>query len=248
MKCKYCGGEVGLEEKFCPYCGNPNEQAVRHVRDMADYQERYAETEATVVGATRRYAQVIPRAVVILLLLIAIAVMAFVTENAYSFPEQRRRRAAEKDSAGTIATLEEYLERREYVSFASYMEYNDIRTYGTPFEAYSDLKWVTQCYKEVLLRTERLFLHEDSEKWASVSAPDDIRFLCQSLDSFFEAVERVQKRSTEDSYGVYMEQMRSDVMELLRVYFRIEGAEVEEFLTMSSNRKAAWLEEVLLDA
>ena len=26
MKCKYCGGEVSLSEKYCPYCGNLNEQ------------------------------------------------------------------------------------------------------------------------------------------------------------------------------------------------------------------------------
>ena len=46
MKCPYCGGEVGLEERFCSYCGRPNEQAQRHHQDMARFRKQYAETEA----------------------------------------------------------------------------------------------------------------------------------------------------------------------------------------------------------
>ena len=57
MKCRYCGGEVGLEEKTCPYCGRPNEQAVKHHQNMASFRRRYAETEAEVATKTRRYAQ-----------------------------------------------------------------------------------------------------------------------------------------------------------------------------------------------
>ena len=37
-------------------------------------------------------------------------------------------------------------------------------------------------------------------------------------------------------------------MDLLRVYLGIEGEEAEDFLALSTNRKAAFLEEVLLDA
>ena len=46
----------------------------------------------------------------------------------------------------------------------------------------------------------------------------------------------------------YIEDMRGNVMEMLRVYLGLEGEEAERFLTLSTNRKAALLEEVLLDA
>ena len=111
MKCRNCGGEVGLEERFCPYCGTPNEQAIRHFQDMADYQDRYTKTEAHVVGAAKRYAQIIPRVIVILLLLIVTVVMAVIAENAYAFPDRMRHRAAQKDAAGTVAVLEAYARR-----------------------------------------------------------------------------------------------------------------------------------------
>ena len=248
MKCKNCGGEVGLEERFCPYCGTPNEHAVRHFQDMADYQERYAATEVNVVDTAKRYAQIVPRAIVVLLLLIAAVVMAVIAENAYAFPDQMRRRAAEKDPEGTIAVMEGYLAQRDYMSFASYVEFNDIRSYNSPFEAYSGVRWVAQSYKDVVIRMERLFLHEDQAKWAARWAPDDIRALCQSLENFFDSLERGTRNTDSETHRVCIEDMRSEVMELLRVYLGLEGEEAERFLTLSANRKAALLEEVLLDA
>ena len=248
VKCKNCGGEVGLEEQFCPYCGTPNEQAVRHYQDMADYQERYAETEAHVVGTAKRYAQIIPRMIAIVLLLIATVVMALITENAFAFPEQMRRHAAEKDPEGTIAAMEGYLAKRDYMSFASYVEYNDIRTYNSPFETYSDIRWAAQYYQYVMLYMERLFLQQDREAWATRRASDDLQTLCQYLEMFFDADGRSERDSSPATHQVHLDQMRDDVLDMMRVYLGIEGEEAERFLTLSTNRKAALLEEVLLDA
>ena len=201
-----------------------------------------------MVGAAKRYAQIIPRVIVILLLLIVTVVMAVIAENAYAFPDRMRHRAAQKDAAGTVAVLEAYLAQQEYISLASYMEYNDIRTYNSAFEEYSDIRWAAQSYKDVMLRMESLFLHQDREKWANRGATDDIRMLCQSLESFFETLERKSWDSSEPVHQAHLDRMRDDVMDLLRVYLGIEGEEAEDFLALSTNRKAAFLEEVLLDA
>ena len=37
MKCKYCGGNLTLEQAYCPHCGRPNEEAAQHVKDMEHY-------------------------------------------------------------------------------------------------------------------------------------------------------------------------------------------------------------------
>ena len=72
--------------------------------------------------------------------------------------------------------------------------------------------------------------------------------LCQSLESFFETLERKSWDSSEPVHQAHLDRMRDDVMDLLRVYLGIEGEEAEDFLALSTNRKAAFLEEVLLDA
>ena len=248
MKCKYCGAEVGLEENFCSYCGRPNEQALRHTRDMASYHRRYAATEAAVVSKTKHFSQIILLAVLILIILIATIVMYMVTENAYSIPETMRRREAERNPLQTTAVLNSYLENRDYRGFSSYMMYNGIRTYGTVFEAYSHISYCADYYADCVLRLEHLFLYTDREAWLKYNASSDIRWLCQSLDNFFHEYDTAQQREESVLFLPYEEDMKQTLVSMLRVYLGIEEENLGEFLALSENRKAAVVEEVLLHA
>ena len=248
MKCIYCGGEVGLEQKYCPYCGNANEQAVQHYTDIASFRGRYADTEAEVLRRSDRYARIIPRTVIIVLLLVAAAIMYIITENAYGFPDLMRRRAAEKHPETAMAVLDACLDEGDYVSFASYMSYNSIRTYSTPFERYRHVYWCSEYYKDILVHTEKLFLHSNRSDWLKYSASSDIRMLCQSLEYFMEYYERGLDDPDAAEYAGHLDEMKDRVMDLINVYLGIDESEAEEFLAMTDNRKAAYIEEVLLDA
>ena len=245
MKCPYCGGEVGLEERFCSYCGRPNEQAQRHHQDMARFRKQYAETEAEVVNKAESYARAVPRIVIILVMLIASVGMWVISSNLYSYPESTRRRAAERNPQPVIEELEGYLAERNYMSFASCCEYYDLRTYDTPFERYSDLRWCASAYQSFMIDAEKLFLHGDREKWIRYSASNDVHYLCQALDNFIEDVDRQIQRVDHEEYLVYLEDMRSDVLNVLKVYLGVSDDEMETFLALSENRKAARMEEVL---
>ena len=248
MKCRYCGGEVGLEQKYCPYCGNANEQAVQHYADMASFRGRYADTEAEVIRRSERYARIIPKTVIIVLLLVAAAVMYVITENAYGFPELMRQKAAEKHPDAYMTVLDSYLDDGDYVAFASYFSYNGIRTYGTAFERYKHVYWCSEYYKDVLLHTEKLFLHSNRDNWLKYSASSDIRMLCQSLEYFMENYERGRDDPQAAEYSGHLDEMKDRVMDLINIYLGIDESEVEDFLVMTDNRKAAYIEEVLLDA
>lgn len=248
MKCPYCGGEVGLEERFCTYCGRPNEQAQRHHQDMAGFRRRYAAAEASVVDKAERYARAIPRVVVILLMLIASVAMWVISSNLYSYPENTRRRAAERNPQPVIEKLEGYLADRDYMSFASFCEYNDLRSYNTPFEEYSDLRWCAEYYQDFMIQAENLFLQGDRETWMKYSASYDIQRFCQSLDSFMEYADRAERESGNDAHFACVKDMRSNVTDVLKLYLGVGGDELEAFLALSENRKAARLEEVLFGA
>ena len=248
MKCKHCGAEIGLEENYCRYCGQPNDQALRHTQDMTNFHRRYAATETAVVSRTKRYSQIILRAALILVILIATIVMYLVAENAYSIPETIRRREANRNPEKTIAAMDSYLENRDYRAFASYLNYNAIRLYGTDFEDYSKLAYCAEYYGDFVLRLEKLFLHTDREAWLQYSASSDIRWLCQSLEDFLDEYERVKRTGESEPFLSYIEDMRDTMMGMLRVYLGIDEQKLEEFFTYSENRKAAYVEEVLLHA
>ena len=120
MKCPYCGAEVGLEETVCSYCGRPNEQALRHQQDMAEYRLRYRETEAAVSRKTKHYSQIVPRVMVLLVLIIGCVITGVISESAYSMPDQSRHRAAMRNAEKTRAVLNTYLDQGDYISFSSY--------------------------------------------------------------------------------------------------------------------------------
>lgn len=48
MKCKYCGGNLTLEQAYCPHCGRPNEEAAQHVKDMEHYKSNFEDTKSDV--------------------------------------------------------------------------------------------------------------------------------------------------------------------------------------------------------
>ena len=247
MKCKYCGGEVGLEEAVCPYCGKPNEQAVHHHREMARFRRRYAETEAAVVGKAEKYARIVPRTLLILLLLIVTVVASAVSENTYGFPEENRRRKAERNPEPIMETLDTCLENRDYIAFSSWLTYHGIRCYNGPFEAYYDLQWTAEYYKDFVLATERVFLHGEQGNWETQDTSRELLRLCQNLESFLETEERALRTAETEGHREALENMRSEVTEIMQVFFGLDGAEFEHFLTLSETRKTAYLEEVLLD-
>lgn len=45
MKCKNCGAELTMLEKFCPNCGTPNEQSQQHIKDMEHYEHEFSDTQ-----------------------------------------------------------------------------------------------------------------------------------------------------------------------------------------------------------
>ena len=243
MKCPYCNGEIGLEDAVCPYCGKPNEEARRHFEAMAEYKARYAETESDVTAAAHHYAQIVPRLTVILFLIVATVVMAVVRENAWGFPEEARRRAAERNPEAVISELDSCLEKGDYIAFASHTEYIDLRTYDTPFEKYSRVIWCAREYRDIVNDLETLFLHGDEDDWIRYSANDDILRFCNRIDSFMQDYESALDRVEDPDMMAYADDMLGRIEDMLRVYFGID--DTESFLSMSAARKAAYIEEVI---
>ncbi len=48
MKCNNCGAPLQLDQKFCPNCGSPNEQGLKHANDMENYNKKFNRTRSKV--------------------------------------------------------------------------------------------------------------------------------------------------------------------------------------------------------
>ena len=86
------------------------------------------------------------------------------------------------------------------------------------------------------------------DEWEKENTGYELRRLCQNLDRFLETEERALRNVEKEEHREALENMSSDVMEMMRVFFGLDGEELAEFLTFSEARKTAYLEGVMQNA
>ena len=126
MKCTHCGGNIGLEDIICPYCGAPNEQARKHQADMSRFEASFEETRAHVEERTSRFSRLaVPITLAVILLVLMVASAAF---NGMSY--EIGRSLAMREMAGHAGEyqqkIDELLVERDYMALDAYYSENSL--------------------------------------------------------------------------------------------------------------------------
>ena len=120
MKCKNCGGEIRLEDLYCPYCGSPNEESIKHARDMQHYQNEFRQTKEDVIDRADRQSRSAVRIAVTAFLLLAIGVNIFLQANSYSIHRMWEEMQAKGNEDQYRQRIESFLEEEDYVGLSAY--------------------------------------------------------------------------------------------------------------------------------
>lgn len=82
MKCPHCGAQIGLEDNYCPFCGQANTFAKKHQEDMKYYQQEFQRTQSDVYQQTQKAVRLtIPIVFLLILLILNIAAFIFVSNS-----------------------------------------------------------------------------------------------------------------------------------------------------------------------
>ena len=82
MKCPHCGAQIGLEEKYCPFCGLPNEFARKHQEDIDRYEQEFQQTQSEVYQKTRHFTSLtVPLTVIFVLILLNYCFFCFCSQK-----------------------------------------------------------------------------------------------------------------------------------------------------------------------
>lgn len=84
MKCKYCGGNLTLEQAYCPHCGRPNEEAAQHVKDMEHYKSNFEDTKSDVYEVAEKNTEIMSHMIIITVLVILCVVVFVVSARSWS--------------------------------------------------------------------------------------------------------------------------------------------------------------------
>ena len=110
MKCKYCGGNLTLEQAYCPHCGRPNEEAAQHVKDMEHYKSNFEDTKSDVYEVAEKNTEIMSHMIIITVLVILCVVVFVVSARSWSIHRGLLQFDAGIRQSSYMKQMEQYLE------------------------------------------------------------------------------------------------------------------------------------------
>ena len=247
MRCKYCGGDIRLEDAYCSYCGKPNEHAARHAGEMAEFRADYARSKSRVEHTVRRFTGSSVRAVIIALLLIAIVLLLLLGGRAYSIRRAVIQARSERSAAACMAEMDALLAGEDFLGFSAYCEANYIDPYDNAFEPYAPAERAARSFSYLytdILRAANPPEYYDTERLIS-TLTDDLGYFYSALDmeqyEYYEGADSEQNRAA-------LAAMEERAALLLQSFCGLTAEEAAQMRYLSEARRAIALEEGLSHA
>lgn len=246
MRCEYCGGDIGLESAFCPYCGKPNEQAQRHAGEMKAFRRDYEATRIGVERELRRYTGRSVRIAVIAVLLVLSVLLLILGGRAYSFRRLWLQHRSERNAEACMAEMDAMLAGEDFLAFNAYCEANYIDTYENVFESYAPAvraaRSFTYLYADILRTADPPDYYD--EEYIVGTLTDDLEYFYSALDmeqyEYYEGADNEQNRRA-------LAAMEERTELLLQSFCGLTAEEAAALRDMSEARRAITLEEAMQD-
>ena len=243
MKCKYCGADVRLDDQFCPNCGRPVEQAIRHQKEMEQYEKEFEKTKQQAmdkISVSSGYGTAVGiRLAVIVALIVALVAMA-VNLNSYSLNERKEKRAAARNHDAYVEQIEKYLENKDYVELAAFCDKHRL-DYNDDFEEYRRIIYGADSFENIYRGL-----------WDVAFCTPDTRSmyyaenLSKNINNFYEQIQQDQSysKNPERTKEVYAE-MEEEMLLLLRRYLGLSKEDTDSMKELTKSKRTVMIEEAL---
>ena len=239
VNCKYCGGTLTLEEKYCPHCGKPNEHAQQHAKDMESYKSRFDTTQGDVYKVTKNFSEITAHAVIITVLVVLCLAALGITANAYSIRRSVRDSQSRRHYEEYTARMNQYLQEEDYLGFDAFCEEHGIRTYTEGYEDYSAI--ITAAGHYVYIYENLIGLLEAEAESIKESRVESLAEYC---DNFSRAREKLEYYPDSREYSEQViDRMEKDLEALWQAYFGLTAEEAEAFPNMGKGQKMMLMEQ-----
>ena len=248
MKCKFCGGNLSLEDEYCPHCGVVNEQARKHIQDMRRYAGDYEHTKKEVYKTARKHTRTTVQVVTAVLLLAVSLLLVAAGSNAYSISRSVEEGRARRNAGEYTAYIEQCLREGDFMEVQAFCQEHHIWGYDEPYDRYlpairacQDYGWV---YVSVLEAAYPGEYGQEAEEYAERVA--------ECLGYFYEDLETERYEFYEtidwDVNAGALEEMEENIRFLLTTYLGVSREDADSLKDLSSARRAVLIEEAMLDA
>ncbi len=243
MKCEKCGGNLTLEDVVCPHCEALNEHAVQHIREMNRYKSEFEDTREEVYSVTKSYVGISTRIIVIAVLVVLIIVCGLLSGEAYSIRGNMLRKEAVRSLEETCATMDSFLENRDYYALAIFCDERNIGTYDEEFAEYSSMIYASKQY---------VFLYDYIMKavkpYEGMDMQNNVKWIAEQLNAFYkifntESIHYVGESGVDYEHAM---QMQEQMYALLMAYCNLTMEDVEALAAMTNAERTLLLEERII--
>lgn len=244
MKCKYCGGNLTLEQAYCPHCGRPNEEAQQHVKDMEHYKSNFEDTRSNVYEVAQKNTEIMSHTVIITVLVILCVLVFLVSAFSWEIHRNLVRMDTLLQQTKYEKQLEQYLEEEDYQGFESFCERHYIRPYDDHFTSYQLFIQATQCYS---------YIYQGVMNVVITKNPDIFSNYFEQIADYYERLWKMLHPEEKYDISQYEELSEENKEKLQRIgekvdvlmqsYFGMTEEELQSFREMSKAQKVVFLEE-----
>ena len=245
MKCKYCGGDVTLQDHFCPHCGRPVDQALRHQKEMREYETEFEATKREAINkisvSSGGGTAVGIRLAIIVALTIALIWM-LINLNSYDINQRKEKRLANANYDAYVEQIEQYIADRDFVALSRFENKHNL-DWNDKYKEYRDIFYAASSYEYIYRGIlETAFLLKDAR---SLYYAEN---LSENVNRFYEQI--LSDRSTysdadpEKTEAAYNE-MEQDMLTLLQKYLHISKEDADSMRELSKSRRKVLIEQAL---
>ena len=244
MKCPHCGAQVGLEDKYCPFCGLPNEFAKKHQEDMDRYQQEFQQTQSDVYQKTRRFTELtVPLTVVFVLIILNIGAYIFVSKS-WEIGSSLQKQEIHPHLTEHQENIDTYIQNGEFCGLSSYYSQNSLY-YEDEFDKYNALIRASDSYRDIYR-----ILVDTSNYYPNYYFDDDeishtITTLARDIHDIFNLEENYSYNKEEyftDETNAALVDLRTQTKAVLVAYAGLTSEEADALPDLSTTKQKEYLE------
>ena len=242
MKCPHCGSPIRLEDKYCSYCGLPNDLAVQHQKDMNRYQKKFNQTRSEVLDSTRRTRKKIGSFVVLAVMALLILLSFQVEEYSWDLGIYIQKLQIQAHKQQHISAIEQFIDEQDPIGLADYYERYSLYL-NDDFYCYRAVQSASSYFGNVFQSVSEYLASPDS--YDSAYADRSLRYTVEYLNNIFQVEESFDYDTDQFFAGnrlEYIHAVQEDAKALLTGYFGLTADEADSFADLSASRQYELLE------
>lgn len=245
MKCEHCGYNIQIEDRFCPYCGQPNPFAVQHQREMQRFSNEFLKTKEEVLEQSSRFNRRTVRITILAVLVAACAVMGFLCVRADDIRWMKMEKQAAAEAPKYRKALEDMMNERRYADVYYYMNRNQL-SYADAFREYDAVYMSSADYAMFYEDLMTLIAKSHGgEAYAYYSEEELMENIARHITEIYDGMEENEYHPEEytEEKKAYMSDLADTAVDLLVRYIPLTEEEAEQIPGMTMARLSVLLED-----